>query len=67
MIIAENRSLLHHGDEILERAINQYWSVGNSFSKWHFLQVTWNIRSYTGNCIKVVGRLLDQKSKLPFI
>ena len=29
MIIAENGPLLHHADKILERAMNQYWTVAN--------------------------------------
>ena len=45
MIIAENWTLLHHTDEILERAINQYWSVANNDGKWHFLHQTEDIRS----------------------
>ena len=36
IIAAENRPLLHHADEILERVINQYWRVGNRDGKWHF-------------------------------
>ena len=36
IVIAENGPLLHHADEILARAMNQYWRVGNSDSKWHF-------------------------------
>ena len=67
MIIAENGPLLHHADEMLERAMNQYWRVANRDGKWHFLRRTEDIHSYTGNCSKVVGKLLDQKSKLPFM
>ena len=37
IIIAENEPLLHHADEILERAMNQYWRVANRNGKWHFL------------------------------
>ena len=33
MIIAENGPLLCHADEILTRATNQYWRVGNSDGK----------------------------------
>ena len=36
MIIAENGPLLHHTNEMLERAINQFWSVANRDGKWHF-------------------------------
>ena len=67
MIIAENGPLLHHADEMLERAMNQYWRVANRDGKWHFLRQTEDIHSYTENCSKVVGKLLDQKSKLPFM
>ena len=37
MVVAENGPLLHHNDEILKRAINQYWRVANmiSDSKWY--------------------------------
>ena len=38
MIIAENGPLLHHADEMLERAMNQYWRVANRDGKWHFLR-----------------------------
>ena len=38
MIIAENGPLLHHADEILERAMNQYLRVANRDGKWHFLR-----------------------------
>ena len=34
MIIAENGPLLHHADEMLERAMNQYWRVVNCDGKW---------------------------------
>ena len=33
MIIAENGSLLHHADEILERGMNQYLRVANNYGK----------------------------------
>ena len=67
LIIADNGSLLHHVDEILERAMNQYWMVANRDDKWHFLRRTEDTHSYTGNCSKVVGKLLGQQSKLPFM
>ena len=67
LIIADNGSLLHHADEILERAMNQYWMVANRDDKWHFLRRTEDTHSYTGNCSKVVGKLLGQQSKLPFM
>ena len=65
MIIAVNGPLLHHADEMLERAINQYWRVANRDTTWHFLLQTEDIHSYTRNCSKVAGKLLDQKSNLP--
>ena len=37
MIIPENGSLLHNADEILERALSQFWRVGNNYGKWNFL------------------------------
>ena len=67
MIIAENGPLLHHAGEILERAMNQYWRVANRYGKSHFLRRTEDTYSYTGNCSKVVRKLLDQQSKLPFM
>ena len=67
MIVAENGPLLHHADEMIERAMNQYWRVANCGVKWHFLCQTEDIHSYTRNCSKVVGKVLDQKSKLPFM
>ena len=66
-IIAENDYLLDHADEILERAMNQNWKVANSNAKWQFLRRTDDIFSYTGNCSKVVRKLLDQTSKLQFM
>ena len=68
MVIAENGPLLHHADRILERSMNEYWKVHNSVDgSWHFLRHSHDIRSYTGNASKVVGKLLEEKSKLPFM
>ena len=67
MIIAENGPLLHHADEMLERAMNQYWRVANCDDKWYFLHRTEDIHSYTGNSSRVVGNLLVQKSKSLFM
>ena len=33
IIIVENEPLLHHADEILERAMRQYWRVANCDGK----------------------------------
>ena len=67
MVIAENGPLLHHADEILELAMDRYWRKNTVNGKWHFLRNTQDIRSYTGGASKVVGKLLDQKSKLSVI
>ena len=55
MIIAEIT------DEKLERATKQYRMVANSNNKWHFLYRAEDIRSYTRNCSKVVGKLFWPK------
>ena len=67
MVIAENGLLLHQADDILELAMDKYWKENIHDGKWHFLRKTEDIRSYTGGASKVVGKLLDQKSKLSFI
>ena len=38
MIIVENGPLLHHADEILKTAMNQYWRVANRDGTWYFLR-----------------------------
>ena len=62
IIIAENEPLLHHADEILERAMNQYWRVANRDGKWHFLLRTEDTHSYIGNCSSrvVVGKVVGE-------
>ena len=67
MVIAENGPLLHHADTILERAMDKYWKENSANGKWHFIRNTQDIRTYTGDSSKVVGKLLDQKSKLSFL
>ena len=47
--------------------MNQYWGIANRNGKWHFLRQNEDTHSYTGNYSKVVEKLLDQKSKLPFM
>ena len=67
MIIAENGPLLQYADNILEKAMNQYWKENTATGKWHFIRNTEYIRTYTGGASKVLGKLLDKKSKLSFM
>ena len=66
MIIAENGPFLYEADGIIESAM-ETWGEHITNGKWYFLRVTDNIRSYTGGASKVVGKLLDRKSKLSFM
>ena len=63
MIILENGPLLHQADNVIEKAMSKYWKNG----EWHFIRKHENVRSYTGGSSKVIGKLLEQKSKLPFM
>ena len=63
MSIAENGPLLHQTDPILRRAMNKYWDG----RLWHFIRKTGDIRTYTGRSSKVVGKLMNEQSKLPFM
>ena len=57
MIVGANGPLLHHAYEtyeILDSAMSKYWRVVNRDGKGHFLHLTEDIRSYTGNCSKDV-------------
>ena len=62
MSIAENGPLLHQADPILKRAMNNYWKGG----PWHFIR-RYDIKEYTGGSSKVIGRMIEQQSKLPFM
>ena len=66
MIIAENGPLLQRADQLLERAMTNYWRM-NGNGEWHFLRRYDDIRTYSGGSSKVVGKLLEGKSKLPFM
>ena len=44
--------------------MNQYWKENSATGKWHFIRNTEYIRTYTGGASKVLGKLLDKKSKL---
>ena len=69
MLIAENGPLLYHAaDPILRRATDKYLKNKDiKLSKWHFVRKTNDIRKYTGGSSKVIGKILDTKSKLPFM
>ena len=66
MIIAENGPVVQHADAIIEQEMNAYWRK-KTMSEWHFVQKSDSIKCYTGDTSKVIGRLLDAKSKLPFM
>ena len=65
MQISENGLLLQHADVLLDRAMTEYWKDNNDRGQWHFIRRTEDIRSYTGGSSKVLGKMLDEKSKLP--
>ena len=67
MIIAENGPLLQHADSIPEKAMENYWKSRGKDCEWHFIRRSKNIRSYTGDSSKVVGRMFDNISKLPCV
>ena len=64
MVIAENGPLMHYAQTFLK-----YWEELTTSGKWHFtfIRNTEDISSYTDDAIKVVGNLMDQKSKLPCV
>ena len=64
MVIAENGPLLQHADSIIEASMNEYWKEK---AGWHFIWKSDNIKQFTGNASKVIGRFFDTKSKLPFM
>ena len=59
MIIAGNGPLLQDADSILEKAMENYWESGEKDGEWHFIRRSQNIRSYTGDSSKGVGRYLN--------
>ena len=64
MIIAENGPCYN---TILEKAMEHFWKNREKDGKWHFIRRSQNIRSYMGDSSKVVGRMFDNISKLPFM
>ena len=66
MVIAENGPMLHHADAIIKAAMEEYWRK-KKISGWHFVRRSENVLSYTGGSGKTIGKLLERKSKLPFM
>ena len=52
---------------LVERAMNRYWSENSQNGKWHFIRSGENIKNYLGGSSKVVGKMLSEPSKLPFM
>ena len=67
MVVAENGPLYHQAEGFLETSMNRYWKENSTNGKWHFLRTSDDIRGYTGGASKVIGKLMDRKSKLPFM
>ena len=67
MIISENGPNLHEANGILERALNKYWSANSQNGQWHFVRSGENIKSYLGGSSKVIGKMLSEPSKFPFM
>jgi hypothetical protein len=65
MMIAENGPVLQHADSVIEAAMESYWKEKKT--GWHFVRISEKIKSYTGDSSKVIGRLLETRSKLPFM
>ena len=64
MEISENGPLLHHADNIIERAMNKYWRESSANGRWHFVSRKGELGL---NKSKVLRRLKKQKSKLAFM
>ena len=67
MIISENGPALHNADDLLDRGMNKYWAENSENGKWHFIRESNKIRSYLGGSSKVIGKMLSEPSKLPFV
>ena len=67
MEISENGPKLLKADAVLKAAMNKYWlEKSPNDPSWHFCHKTQDVRSYAGES-KVVKRLLNVESKLPFM
>ena len=64
MEISENGPLLHHADNIIERAMNKYWRESSANGRWHFVSGKGELSLNKSN---VLQRLKKQKSKLAFL
>ena len=67
MLISENEPILYRADIILEEAMNKYWKDKTKNGKWHFIWQSEDIRSYASGFSKVLSKLYEQKSNLPFM
>ena len=66
-IIAEYGPLIHHADRTLEKSLNEHWKDHNIIDgSWPFLSHSHDIRSYTGNTMKVVGKPFGGKINTAF-
>ena len=59
--------ILQEADDILERAMNKYCSEKSQNGNCHFIPSGENIMIYFGGSSKVVGKILSEPSKLPFM
>ena len=66
MIIAENGPNLVHADKLLTSAMDKYWKEKSQDGSWHFCHRSEDIRTFSNNS-KVVQKLLNVKSKFPFM
>ena len=57
LIISKNRPNLHEADGIIQRALNDYWLAKSENEKWRYFE----------GSSKVIGKLLSEPSKLPFM
>ena len=64
MEISENGPLLHHADNIIERAMNKYWRESSANGRGQFVSGKGELGL---NKSKVLRRLKKQKSKLAFM
>ena len=48
--------------------MDKYWkNKGIKHGKWHFVRKPNDIRKYNGGSCKVIDKIIDTKSKLPFM
>ena len=44
-----------------------YWAENSENGKWHFIRESDKIKTYFGGSSTVIGRMLSEPSKLPFV